>query len=247
MRKQYWFSLAAALVMSVLSFGAAAAQDKVALVLGEFVEGEITDEVPEVLYSFTGKSGDLITLEAVPGTEDSQLNPSVELRNADGETITQNEGFSYPLVFAIAELPDDGDYTVVVSRSGGAQDGTTVGTYKLRVQEPELVSAGSTINANILTDFFAAPLIYVIDPAVSGPIEFTFSQEVSENYAGMRIVKWVNEFYPETVANLDSTSRVSKGVLSLDLEAGNFYLLQLQNVSFSFNDVTEYPVTVEIK
>lgn len=247
MPKQYWFILGAACVMSVLSFGAAAAQDKVALVLGEFAEGEITEEVPEVFYSFTGNAGDLITLEAMPDPDAPDLDPTVELRNADGESIARNDDFSYPLAFVIAELPDDGDYIVVVGRAGGAEDGSTVGKYSVRVNEPELFSPGSTINADISTDFSAASQVFIIDPTVSGPIEFTFTQEVGDNYARMRIVKWVNEYYPETVANLDSTARLSKGVLSLDLEPDNFYAIELVSVSYSFSDVTEFPVTVEIK
>lgn len=251
MRKQYWFVLGAAMLMSTLTFGAAAAQDKVALTLGETVEGEITEEVNEVMYSFSGTAGQIITIEALPITSEEasdqlDLDPTITLQNADGEQIAYNDDFSYPIALLIAELPDDGDYVVVIGRSGGAE-GSTVGQYSVTVKEPEFYGQGSTINADISTDFLAAPQVFIIDPAVSGPVEFTFSQEIGEDYAGMRIVKFVDEYYPESVANLDSTGRVSKAVITVDLEAGNYYAVQLTTVSFSFGDTTDFPVTVEIK
>lgn len=238
------------MLISTLTFGAAAAQDKVALTLGEAAEGEITADVNEVLYSFSGTAGQIVTIEAMPITnEDSDeldLDPTITLQTADGEQIAYNDDFSYPIAMLITELPDDGDYIVVVGRSGG-EEGSTNGQYSVKVAEPEFYSQGSTINANLSTDFLAAPQVFIIDPSVSGPVEFTFSQEIGEDYAGMRIVKFVNDYYPESVANLDSTGRVSKGVITVDLEADNFYAVQLTTVSFSFSDTTEFPVTVEIK
>ena len=239
------------MLMSSLTLGAAAAQDKVALTLGEAVEGEITEEVNEVMYTFSGTAGQIITIEALPvpaeeTTNELDVDPTIALQTPDGEQIASNDDFSYPLAMIIVELPQDGDYTVVVGRSGGSE-GSTIGKFSLIVKEPEFYGTGSTINTNISTDFSVAPQVFILDPSISGPVEFTFTQEIAEDYAGMRIVKWVNDYYPEGIANLDSTARVSKGVITVDLEAGSFYAIQLTTVSFSFSDVTEFPVSVEIK
>lgn len=245
MRKQYWFTLGAAAVMSVMSLGAVAAQDKVALEIGQFVNGEITEDVNEVWYSFSGTAGQIITLEAMPDPEAPDLDPTVELRNADGETIALNDDFSYPIALAIAELPADGDYIAVVGRAGGAE-GTSIGAYSLRVNEVELVGPGSTINAEVSSDFDAPQLIYVMRPEATGSVSFNFSQEIGENYAGFRVLEWSSDSYPDTLMNLDSTSKLSNASLTLELEEGIFYVLQIQQTSYSFSDSVEFPVTVEI-
>ena len=105
MRKQLGLVLVSAVWLGVMSIGAVAAQGKVALKLGEMTKGEITAKVHEVSYSFSAKKGDIITLEIMPDPAQPDLDPTVELRNSDGETITKNDDFNYPLALAIAELP----------------------------------------------------------------------------------------------------------------------------------------------
>lgn len=246
MRKQYWFVLGAAMVMSVMSLGAVAAQEKVALELGEFVEGEISEKVNEVWYSFTGTAGDIVTLEVLPDPEAPDLDPTVELRNADGDTIALNDDFSYPLALAIAELPDDGDYIAVVGRAGG-EEGSSTGAYSLRVSVTELVGSGDTINTEVNSDFYAPPKIFVMRPEADGSLDITFTQEIGENYAGIRVLKWSSDSYPDTLANLDSTAMLSKATLTVDFEADNFYVIQLSQASYSFSDPVDFPVTVEIQ
>ncbi len=245
MRKQYWFTLGAAALMSVMSLGAVAAQDKVALKIGEFVNGEITEDVGEVLYSFSGTAGTIVTLEALPDTEAPDLDPTVELRNADGETIALNDDFSYPIALVIAELPADGEYVAVVGRAGG-DEGTSNGAFSLRVNEIELVGPGSTINAEVASDFDAPQLFYVMRPEATGPVTLNFSQEIGENYAGLRVLEWSSDSYPDTLASLDSTSKLSNATLTIEVEEGTFYVLQIQQTSYSFTDSVEFPVTVEI-
>ena len=65
MRKQVGLVLITAVWLGVMSLSAVAAQGKVVLKLGEFVKGEITEKVHEVAYSFSGKKGDIVTLEEV--------------------------------------------------------------------------------------------------------------------------------------------------------------------------------------
>lgn len=212
MRKHFGFILGAAMMMSVVGFGAVAAQEKVALELGEFVNGEITEKVNEVWYSFTGTAGDIITLEVLPDPEAPDLDPTVELRNADGETIALNDDFSYPLALAIAELPADGDYIAVVGRAGG-EEGSSLGGYSLRVSATELVGSGSTVNAEVSSDFDAAPQIYVMRPEADGPVELTFSQEIGENYAGIRLLEWSSDSLSRHIGKLGQHRQVEQGDL----------------------------------
>ena len=246
MRKQISLVLVSALWLALMSIGAVAAQDKVVLKLGEMTKGEITAKVHEVSYSFKGKKGDIVTLEIMPDPAQPDLDPTVELRNSDGKTLAKNDDFNYPLALAIAELPADGDYIAVAGRSGG-DDGDSVGAYGLRVSVAELVTPGSKIDAKVSSDFDAPAQIYVMRPEKSGPLEISVSQKPDENYAGLRLLKWADDSYPDTLANLDNTSKLTKATLTVDLEADSFYVLKLEQTAYSFGTPVEFPVTIELK
>ncbi|MBI1282410.1 MAG: hypothetical protein GC179_30065 [Anaerolineaceae bacterium] len=247
MRKRPGLILIIAVCLGMMSVGTIAAQDKVVLKLGEFVTGSITEKVLEQSYSFSAKKGDIITVEALPDPEKADLNPAVELRDSDGKVLAANDDFSYPLALAIAELPADGDYIAVVGRSGGEKDGDTYGDYSLRVSVAELVSSGSKIEAKISSDYNAPPTIYVMRPEKSGSLDITFSQKIDANYASLDVIKWIPNDYPDTLVSLDSTAKLSKATLSVDLEADQFYVLQLKQASYSFGDPVDFPVTLELK
>ncbi len=111
MRKQIWLAVVAVVCLGVMSVSMVGAQDKkVALKLGEYTKGSITAKVYEVAYSFSGKKGDIVTLEIMPDPEKPDLDPTVELRDSDGQVLATNDDFNYPLALAIGELPADGDY-----------------------------------------------------------------------------------------------------------------------------------------
>ena len=246
MRKQVGIVLGMAALLGVMSIGAVSAQSKVALKLGEFVKGEITQKVHEVSYSFKAKKGDIITLEIMPDPDQPDLDPTVELRNSDGQTLAKNDDFNYPLALAIAEVPSDGDYIAVAGRSGG-EEGDSVGKYNLRVSVAELVGPGSTIDAKISSNFDAPAQIYVMRPEKSGPMDVTFSQEPGENYAALKVIKWIEDGYPDTLVNIDGTSKLTKATLTVDLEADSFYVLKVEQAAYSFGDPVEFPVTIALK
>lgn len=247
MRKSWGLILITAICLGMMSVGTAAAQDKIALKLGEFVKGTITEKVVEVSYSFSGKKGDIITLEALLDREKPDLNPTVELRDSDGQMLAKSDEFDYPLALAIAELPADGDYIAVVGRSGGRENGDSIGDYMLRVSVVALVGPGSKIDTKISSDYYAPPQIYIMRPEKSGPVEISFSQAIGENYAVLDVMKWVQDDYPDTLFTLDSTAKLSKAILSIEVEADEFYVLELQQTSYSFSDPVEFPVTLELK
>lgn len=247
MRKQIWLAVIAVVCLGIMSVGVAGAQDKkVALKLGEYTKGSITAKVYEVAYSFSGKKGDIITLEIMPDPEQPDLDPTVELRDSDGQVIATNDDFNYPLALAIGELPADGDYIAVAGRSGG-ESGESTGDYNLRVSVATLVEAGATIDAKVSSDYNAPPQIYVMRPAAATTLEISFSQEVGEYYAALRLLKWDPEGYPDTLVSVDNTSKLSKATLTVDLDADNFYVLKLEQASYSFSDPVDFPVTITLK
>jgi len=246
MRKQAGLILIAALWLGVMSIGAVGAQDKVILKLGEFVKGEITAKVHEVGYSFSGKKGDIVTLEIMPDPAQPDLDPTVELHDSDGNTIAANDDFNYPLALAIAKLPNDGDYVAVAGRSGG-DTGDSIGAYMLRVSVAKLVASGDTIDAKVNSSSDAPANIYVMRPDKDGSIDITMTQKPGENYAGFRILRWNETGYPDTLVNIDSTSKLTKITASIDLEADNYYVIKLEQAAYSFADPVDYPVTLELK
>ncbi len=246
MRKQLGLIVIVAVCLGMISVGAVAAQNKVVLKLGEFVKGSITEKVLEQSYSFSAKKGDILTLEIMPDPAQPDLDPTVELRNSDGQTIVKNDDFSYPLALAIAELPSDGDYIVVAGRSGG-EDGDSLGDYMLRVSVAKLVGSGSTIDAKVSSDFNAPSQIYIMRPEKASSVDITMSQTPGENYAGFRVLSWDENGYPDTLANLDNTSKLTKATLTVELEAKKFYVIKLQQVAYSFSDPVDFPVTLELK
>lgn len=246
MKKQIGLILIAALCYGLMSVSTAAAQDKVELKLGEFVKGEITEKVHEVSYSFKGKKGDIVTLEIMPDPVQPDLDPTVELRNSDGQTLAINDDFNYPLALAVAELPSDGDYFAVAGRSGG-DGGNSIGRYSLRVSIVNLVGPGSVINAKVNSDSEAPADIFIIRPQKSGSMDITLNQAPGENYAGFQVLEYAENGAPSILARLDNTSKLTKATLTVDLVANMFYVIKLEQAAYSFADPVDFPVTLELK
>jgi hypothetical protein len=245
MRKSLVLIFVMVLGLSVMSSGVVAAQKKVALVPGELIKGEITDKVYEVMYSFSGKKGQIITLEILPDPEQPDLDPTIELRNSDGETIAKNDDFSYPLALVIAELPYDGDYIAVAGRPDG-ESGTSTGAYQIRLNEAQLVKSGDTISDTVNSDIDAAPKIYIMRPEKSGTLDLTLSQEPGDVYVTMSLLKWTDDSYSEALVTIDDTSKLHKATMTVDVEANEFYVFDVQQTSYSFSDPIEFPFTIEL-
>lgn len=104
----------------------------------EPVTGTITNERYAIFYQFTGTAGDSVAIrvERLTGT----LDPIVILRddadntlpdgiNDDADDTTRDSLLRY-------ELPADGTYVVAVTRFG-VRDGTTIGDFRLTVEQVE--------------------------------------------------------------------------------------------------------------
>jgi len=117
----------------------------------------------------------------------------------------------------------------------------------MRVSVAKLVGSGSTIDAKVNSSSDAPAQIYIMRPTADGSMDITMTQKPGENYAGFKILKWKEADYPDTLANIDSTSKLTKATLTVDLEADSFYVIKLQQAAYSFADPVDYPVTLELK
>jgi hypothetical protein len=106
-----------------------------AIAFGDALTGRITNETPEVRYTFQATVGDVITIDmtAASGNLDSYL----ILLDADGVEIAHNDDWS-PLSYD-ARIIDftigaSGTYTIVATRYQ-QQAGTTTGTFTLSLNQ----------------------------------------------------------------------------------------------------------------
>ncbi len=113
------------------------AQGGEAISYGAPVSGEITNEAPELLYTFQGSAGDtiIITMTASQPGLDSFL----ELRGPDGQTLVADDdsGGNLNSLIGPYALPADGTYTVVATRFM-RQQGSSSGPFTLLVDQASM-------------------------------------------------------------------------------------------------------------
>jgi hypothetical protein len=134
-RKSVFVMLLASLIAPVL----AVAQDGGTLTFDAPVTGEITNDEPQVRYTFEGTEGEIITINmsALPGTLDSYL----ELMAPDGTSLLTADDYAGSLNSQVGPftLPESGTYTVVATRCCGGGSGGSTGAYELVLREAQVV------------------------------------------------------------------------------------------------------------
>jgi hypothetical protein len=127
----------------------ALAQEGSLLPFGEIMTGEITNDEPQVRYTFEGVAGEIITINmsAEPGTLDSYL----ELLAPDGTSLLTADDYAGSLNSQVGPytLPESGIFTVVATRCCGTGGGGSTGAYELVLREAQVVTltVGETITA----------------------------------------------------------------------------------------------------
>ncbi len=93
------------------------------------VFGTISDTEPEVRYRFAGRRGDRVTLRL--DAVDATLDPSVRVLGPDGSIVAQddNGGGNLNALIPAFLLTEDGEYTIVLTRTGG-NNGTSRGRFE---------------------------------------------------------------------------------------------------------------------
>lgn len=247
MRKILLVGLMVALVLSALGISAVAAQDKTPLEFGQWVEGTLSNDTYEAKYTFSGTKGQIVLLEMIPKPGTYDLDPMLVLRNSDGDIVGQNDDFSYPLSVVVAQLPADGNYTVLATRSGG-KGGSSEGDYWLRGTNAEPLAAGAKMDITLTSDSEKdTPNVFVLFPDKDTSVKIGFSQKVGDLYASLDIGLWVDDSYPTSVMSLSDTTKVSAATFSVELQAGNFYIMTVKRAFGSFVfDTVESTVTITV-
>ncbi|MBN1964203.1 MAG: PPC domain-containing protein, partial [Anaerolineae bacterium] len=124
------------LVMSLLVVGvipALAQGDGTTLNYGDSVLGEITADVYEVFYTFTGSAGDQVVI-SLNKLQDG-LDPYLDLLGPDGSSLYVDDdgGGNLNSLLGPFALPADGTYTIVATRFM-RETGGSVGAFRLTLQ-----------------------------------------------------------------------------------------------------------------
>lgn len=205
--------LLAVLLLSVLVFGLpVAAQDggnvPTFIEYGAIVEGEITNQEFEVEYSFAGTAGDVIIVE-MARVEGSDLeNPALLILNADFEVLTSREG--YDSVAVIYELPADGQYFLLASRSDG-RAGTSTGAYELTLLSPPELLAGQPLEASTSRE---SNEFFVIRTTENFSLRYTHNDGVFAPRINVAIVH-AESGSMEVIAAMEG-SKLGSGQLNID-------------------------------
>ncbi|MBN1202290.1 MAG: hypothetical protein JXJ20_10580 [Anaerolineae bacterium] len=127
---------------------------------GETVHGVITDESPEICYTFEGQINQHIWIE-MRAAEDSGLDPMIRLNSAAGLMMVSSDNTGDDLDARIEDclLMMPGEYVLIATRSGGVE-GTTVGAFELSINlhaqsinpaqvEAPVIALGETVSGRV--------------------------------------------------------------------------------------------------
>lgn len=169
------------LLLWVLLYPMAADDDM--LQPGETVTGELASPSAEARYTFTGKTGDKITLTL----KSSDFDPFLQLQESDGTEIASNDDFGGSLNATVAAtLPADATYTVIVSSTNGA------GRYELtlEVEALALISYGEVIEGELSEEHQTRD--YSFNASMGEVITITLESDDFNPYLSLR--EWYTEY-----------------------------------------------------
>ncbi len=155
------------------------------LTYGAVVFGTITDDVPQVRYTFEGKAGDVVAIEML-SADRSLSNPFSEpvLILLDGQGVEmQSTQPDFPVddTLLITELPTDGLYTIITTRDENVER-KSVGAFELRLKLVKVLKFGHEITDIISNEQFGVYYGVRVDRAfevIYERIEGAFWPEVS--------------------------------------------------------------------
>ncbi len=163
-------------VLALALPGMALAQGGGTIAYGQVVTGEITQDAPEVRYTFTGAAGDVVVIRmnaTQPG-----LDSYLELLGPDGQSLQTNDdsGGSLNSLLGPFRLPASGTYTVIATRFMRDQ-GSSSGPFELSLNTSTLnpLSLNETITVTLDE---AQPAVYFSYTGAAGEMLAVSGQAV---------------------------------------------------------------------
>lgn len=126
--------------------------DAIVLVYGASVEGTLDSTTYEVVYTFVGQAGDVVTIAMEADKDNGNLDSTLMLLDAEGSTILAfNDDYDFSSLDARIEgfvLPADGPYLIIATRFDG-QDGLSRGDFRLSLALGDMVSIPSATSSTL--------------------------------------------------------------------------------------------------
>lgn len=129
--------------------------------------GLIENGKPIDYYAFSGKAGELVTIEMRPtGTVEATLDPYLILADAALNELVFNDNSGAALTARITRyrLPADGDYIILATRAGLA-GGSTIGAYDLKITAGEIDLIQGAITATLRWESEADLNLFIREPS----------------------------------------------------------------------------------
>lgn len=227
------------------------AQEGGELVLGEWVEGEITAASFEHPFTFTGTAGDIILVEMYNTPGEYGLDPYIEMLDSAGEKIADNDDFISLGAVVLRKLAADAEYTIVAGRSSGA-DGSSEGTYVLRASVVELSEAGLTSTVTFDgSEEEQIPELLVLRSEEDTVLSFGFAYETNNDdlYPEINLKTWTGENYEDTqILNMYDTSLLVSGTMNVKVKANTYYVYWAGKSTYSYvyDETAEGSVTLTV-
>ena len=144
-RQLGWVLVVVLLVTPLTALAAPGNQQGGAVVYGSVVTGTITDAQPEVVYTFYGYAGDVLSLGMfrTSGNLDSYLVVYNAYPSQNPLAYDDDSGGSGDAQIGYYSLPYTGTYYIVAGRYG-RQDGGSTGTFQMSVTAGESYTGGTS-------------------------------------------------------------------------------------------------------
>ncbi|MDX2162695.1 MAG: hypothetical protein SF162_15350 [bacterium] len=151
----------------------AAAQETQSIAYGESVEGVMSNTAFEFEYTFEGEEGDIVAADVRLAESGAFGTPELFLLGPDGDTLIEFTGFirlGEALVFA--QLPESGEYTVILTRRDG-RSGDDEGAFVFSLYQPQILTPGESVDGEINID--TGNQYYAIEGGAPATLRYSWS------------------------------------------------------------------------
>jgi len=218
------------LFVLLLSVHPLLAQSELDIAYGETVTGEITNQVYDVVYTFTGESGDLVVINLI-GNESADYDPYLYLTTPENNIIAQNDDYYNLNSRIIALLPEDGDYFIVATRRG-ERSGSGAGGYQLSLENGRLTNLSTTIEGQ--ATMAEAPPTHVFVPEVDGLYSIQYNHIRGSYFPSLTVSTINDNSYEEDIARLEGRG-LQGGAVELMLESDVIYVLTVEQNNYDYS------------
>jgi hypothetical protein len=218
------------LILGLLLVTVAIAQDDNTINYGDLVTGEITNQDFELEYSFEGSEGDVAVITMLPVDPSGDLTyPEILLLNEEFEVLVDTtRNISYRTARLITQLPSDGTYTIIASRTDG-RAGDSVGEFTLSLIRPQELAYNEPVEASISSD--GGISYYLVDASEPSLLSYEL---LAGDYDPQLSINTINEANTniEEYITVNGTG-LTTSILGI-LEEGMVYVILISKPDFAY-------------